>query len=345
MTRTQQTALAIGAMALGGAMAARGLRASRRIGFRGRSVVVTGGSRGLGLVMARLLAAEGARLTIAARDQDELQRAQEDLGSYAANPEGISIVRCDVGAREDAERLIHEASARFGTVDVLINNAGIIQVGPVEHMTHDDFDRAMSVHFWGPLHTTLAALPIMRRQRSGRIVNISSIGGRIGVPHLVPYCASKFALTGLSDALRAELSKDGIYVTTVCPGLMRTGSPFNAWFKGNHRAEFAWFVISDSMPVATIDARRAAAQVIEACRYGDAELVITVPAKLAVVANALMPGSAAAILALANQFLPAPEDAGDTTSHSGWQSLSEWAPSKLTTLSDRAAAENNELPK
>ena len=344
MNRTQQTALAIGAMALGGAMVARRLRASRRLEFRGRSVVITGGSRGLGLVMARLLAAEGARLTIAARDQDELERAQEDLAGYAPSVEDISIVRCDVGVREDAERLIGDAAARFGTVDVLINNAGIIQVGPVEHMTHEDFERAMSVHFWGPLHTTLAALPLMRRQRSGRVVNISSIGGKIGVPHLAPYCASKFALTGLSDAMRAELLKDGIYVTTVCPGLMRTGSPFNAWFKGNHRAEFAWFVISDSMPVATIDARRAAAQVIDACRYGDAELVITLPAKLAVVANALMPGTAASILALANQLLPGPEDNADTTSHSGWQSLSEWAPSKLTTLSDRAAAENNELP-
>src|SRR6187401_336238 len=216
MNRTQQTALAVGAMALGGAMVARTVRASRRIDFRGRSVVITGGSRGLGLVMARLLAAEGARLTIAARDQEELERAQEDLNGYAANPQDIAIVRCDVGVRADAERLVGDAAARFGTVDVLINNAGIIQVGPIEHMTHDDFERAMAVHFWGPLHTTLAALPMMRRQGSGRIVNISSIGGKIGVPHLVPYCASKFALTGLSDSLRAELLKDGISVTTVC---------------------------------------------------------------------------------------------------------------------------------
>jgi NAD(P)-dependent dehydrogenase (short-subunit alcohol dehydrogenase family) len=326
-------------------MLARSVRASRRIDFRGRSVVITGGSRGLGLVMARLLAAEGARLTIAARDQEELERAQKDLNGYAANPEDVAIVRCDVGVRADAEGLVRDAAARFGTVDVLINNAGIIQVGPIEHMTPEDFERAMAVHFWGPLHTTLAALPTMRRQGSGRIVNISSIGGKIGVPHLVPYCASKFALTGLSGSLRAELLKDGIYVTTVCPGLMRTGSPFNAWFKGNHRAEFAWFVISDSMPVATIDARRAAAQVIDACRYGDAELVITVPAKLAILASALMPESTAAIMAVANRLLPAPGNNADNASRSGWQSQSEWAPSRLTTLSDRAAAQNNEVPR
>jgi NAD(P)-dependent dehydrogenase (short-subunit alcohol dehydrogenase family) len=294
--------------------------------------------------MARLLARDGARLTIAARDQEELERARQDLAGYGANPDDISIVRCDVGIREDAEQLIHDAVERFGTVDVLINNAGIIQVGPIEHMTHEDFERAMAVHFWGPLHTSLAAIPIMRRQGSGRIANISSIGGRIGVPHLAPYCASKFALTGLSESLRAELVKDGIYVTTVVPGLMRTGSPFNAWFKGNHRAEFAWFVIADSMPIATIDARRAAGQVIEACRYGEAELVITLPAKIATVAHALMPESAAVLMSIANRVLPGPDATADTASHSGWQSLSDWAPSRLTTLSDRAAADNNEVP-
>ena len=330
-------------MALGGALVARGLRASRRLDFRGRSIVITGGSRGLGLVMARLLAEEGARLTIGARDQEELERAQQDLAGYAADRENISIVRCDITVRDDAERLVRGAAERFGTVDVLVNNAGVIQVGPIEHMTHEDFERAMAVHFWGPLYTTLAVLPLMRQRRAGRIVNVSSIGGKIGVPHLVPYCASKFALTGLSDSMRAELVKDGIYVTTVCPGLMRTGSPFNAWFKGNHRAEFAWFVISDSMPVATIDARRAAAQIIDACRYGDAELIITLPAKLAVIAHTLMPESAAAIMGIANRVLPAPAGNAETSSHRGWQSLSDWAPSRLTTLSERAAAENNEL--
>ena len=323
---------------------ARGLRASRRMDFRGCSVVITGGSRGLGLVMARLLASEGARLTIAARDQDELERAQQDLVSYVANPDDVFVVRCDVGVRSEAERLVQQAAERFGSLDVLINNAGIIQVGPLEHMTHEDFERAMAVHFWGPLHTSLTAIPLMRRQGSGRIVNISSIGGKIGVPHLAPYGASKFALTGLSESLRAELTKDGIYVTTVCPGLMRTGSPFNAWFKGNHRAEFAWFVISDSMPVATVDARRAASQVIEACRYGDAELVISVPAKIAILAHTLMPESMSAVMSLANRLLPGPAADADPTSHSGWQSLSDWAPSRLTTLTDKAAAENNEVP-
>jgi NAD(P)-dependent dehydrogenase (short-subunit alcohol dehydrogenase family) len=342
MTKTQETALAAGALTIGAALLARGLRASRAIDFRGCSTVITGGSRGLGLLLARELGRQGARITIAARDAAELDRAREDLSHRGI--EATTIV-CDVGNRDEAQRLVEDVVARTGRIDVLINNAGIIQVGPLEHMRPGDFEEAMAVHFWGPLQTMMAALPVMRRQRGGRIVNISSIGGKIGLPHLAPYCASKFALTGLSESVRAEATKDGVYVTTVCPGLMRTGSPFNAWFKGRHRDEFTWFAITDSIPLATIDAARAASQIVDACRYGDAELVITWPAKLAIIANAVMPDAVAAVMSLANDILlpSATGESGDTA-HSGWQSLSDWAPSRLTTLTERAAEQNNELP-
>ena len=340
MNRTQQTAVAAGALTVGTALLARGLRALRAMDFRGRSVVITGGSRGLGLQIARALGAEGARLTIGARDQDELDRAHDDLASRGVD---VDVVRCDVTRRDEAERLIKAAVGRTGSIDVLINNAGVIQVGPLEHMKLTDFEEAMAVHFWGPLYTMLAAIPEMRRRGGGRIVNVSSIGGKIGVPHLVPYCASKFALVGLSDSVRGEVARDGIYVTTVCPGLMRTGSPFNAWFKGRHREEFAWFTISDSLPVASIAAERAAAQIVDACRHGDSELVISFPAKLAVVANAMMPESVALATRIANRVLPGPAGNGDQA-HSGWQSLSSWAPSRLTRLTEHAAVENNEVP-
>jgi len=341
MNNKQQTALAAGALAVGAALLARGLRSSRTIHFQNRSVIITGGSRGLGLLIARELGREGARLTLAARDQAELERARQDLESRGID---AATVTCDVGNGTQAARLIDEVMAKHGRVDVLINNAGIIQVGPLEHMKERDFQDAMAIHFWGPLHTILATVPVMRRNGGGRIVNISSIGGKIGVPHLVPYCASKFALTGLSESIRGELAKDNILVTTVCPGLMRTGSPFNAWFKGRHRDEFTWFAISDSLPLATIDATRAARQVIEACRYGDAQLVISWPAKLAVIANAVLPEAVALAMGVANQILPGPTSEAGDQARSGWQSLSEWAPSKLTALSDRAAAANNELP-
>jgi NAD(P)-dependent dehydrogenase (short-subunit alcohol dehydrogenase family) len=340
MTRTQQTAVAAGVAAVGAALLSRGLRYSRRIDFDGRTVVITGGSRGLGLVLARELGQQGARLVIGARDEEELDRACRDLQS-----EGIDAltVVCDVGEKADAERLIAEAFEQTGRLDVLVNNAGVIRVGPVEHMALADFEEAMAVHFWGPLYTTLAAMPLMRDAGGGRIVNISSIGGRIGVPHLVPYCASKFALCGFSQAMRGELAKDGIHVTTVCPGLMRTGSPFNAWFKGQHRDEFAWFVISDSLPLTSVDARRAAAQIADACRHADAELVVGIPAKLAIIANALVPEAFALAMDAAGRLLPGPIDDSGNRAHSGWQSFSERVPPALTKLTDRAAVENNEL--
>jgi short-subunit dehydrogenase len=184
----------------------------------------------------------------------------------------------------------------------------------------------------------------MRRLHGGRIANISSIGGKVSMPHLAPYCASKFALTGLSGSLRAELAHEGIAVTTVCPGLMRTGSPFNAQFKGRHREEFAWFAIADSLPLLSIDGLRAARQIVDAIRHGDAELVVTWPARLAILATAVMPNTVGWAMDLTNRALPAPTDASGDEAHSGWQSSSQWAPSVLTRSSERAAAANNEVP-
>jgi short-subunit dehydrogenase len=209
-------------------------------------------------------------------------------------------------------------------------------------MTLADYEEAMKIHFWGPLYTTLAVVPDMRRRREGRIVNISSIGGKIGIPHLVPYSASKFALVGLSEGLRAELAKDGIVVTTVCPGLMRTGSPRNATFKGQHRAEYAWFAISDSLPFASMQAERAARQIIAACKRGDAEVILTTQAVVAIKLHALFPELSADVRELANRLLPAPGGIGARRAR-GKQSESELAPSLLTVLGDKAAERNNEF--
>src|SRR6185436_17010542 len=151
---------------------------------------------------------------------------------------------------------------------------------------------------WGPLHLMLEITPIMRHRRFGRIINISSIGGRMAVPHLALYSASKFALTGLSDAVRAELDPYGIRVTTVAPGLMLTGSPINAQFKGQHGAEYAWFKIASSIPGLTMAADRAAMKILEACRYGDPSLTITAHARLAVAANAVLPSAVARAMML-----------------------------------------------
>jgi NAD(P)-dependent dehydrogenase (short-subunit alcohol dehydrogenase family) len=316
------------------------MRARRAIAFTDRVVVITGGSRGLGLVLARQFADEGARLCLLARDAGELLRAREELEARGA---AAMTVRCDVRRRGDVRAAVDAIVEQWGGVDVLINNAGVIQVGPFEHMTHEDFENAMATHFWGPLNLMLEVVPIMRHRGFGRIVNISSIGGRIAVPHLGPYSASKFALVGLSDSARSELSRHGIRVTTVAPGLMRTGSPMNAQMKGRHRAEYAWFAIADSIPGLSIDAERAASQILDACRHGDAELTITPQAKLAVMANAVAPGAVARAMAIVSRLLPPPTGMSGDVMRKGRESESRWAPSIATRLSDRAAVANNEV--
>ena len=312
----------------------------RRLDLHGRTALITGGSRGLGLALAREFGRLGAHVVLAARDAAELEAARLDLEARGVS---ASVWVCDLSDRGEGTRIVEHVIAERGRVDVLVNNAGVIEVGPIEHMKTADFENAMSVHFWAPLQTMMAAAPAMKAQGGGRIVNISSIGGKIGVAHLVPYCASKFALTGLSTALRAELAKDQILITTVSPGLMRTGSPFNARFKGRHRDEFTWFTVSDSLPVLTIDATRAARQIVDACRLGNAELVVGWPARLAVAANAVAPGAVAAAMQMANALLPAPGGSAGDQERSGWQSLSSWAPSGLTRLTDHAAVEHNQV--
>jgi NAD(P)-dependent dehydrogenase (short-subunit alcohol dehydrogenase family) len=289
--------------------------------------------------MARQLLHQGARVAICARDELELERARSDLSQDDGR---VLSVPCDITDWGQVHAMVRLVQQHFDRIDVLINNAGAIQVGPVELMTLEDFEEAMKVHLWGPLYTILAVLPAMRQRREGRIVNISSISGKVSMPHLLPYNASKFALVGLSKGLRAELAKDGIVVTTVCPGLMRTGSPRNAFFKGQHRAEYAWFSISDALPFFSQRAERSAAQIIAACKRGDAEVVLSLPAKLATTVHGLFPGWTTDVLGLANTLLlPKPGGIG-TAQLPGKHSSSQLSPSWLTTLSDRAAQRNNE---
>jgi short-subunit dehydrogenase len=332
-----------GAALVGGAYAALrvALASIRHYDFRNRLVVITGGSRGLGLIMARQLAGQGAALVLCARDLDELAAAANELRDQTSF---VATYVCDLSQADEIERLFNRIRREVGSVDVLINNAGIIQVGPVETMTRADFEQAMAVHFWAPLLCTERVLPDMRRRGEGRIVNISSIGGQMGVPHLVPYCASKFALNGLSQGLRAELIKDGVYVTTVCPGVMRTGSPRNALFKGQHRAEYAWFSILSALPPFSMDAERAARQIINACRYGRAKITLSLPAKLATIANTLAPELVADINALTAAAMPGRGGIGRSSAE-GHESESAWSPSVLTTLNERAALRNNEVPR
>jgi len=139
------------------------------------------------------------------------------------------------------------------------------------------------------------------------------------------------------------LAEDNILITTVYPGLMRTGSPINAEFKGRHREEFAWFALMDATPLTSISAVRAARKIIDAARHGDTRLIISMQAKIAVMLNELLPEISAQGRALMNRLLPGVSLLQDKESFRGGESSSKWAPSRLTRLSDLAAIKNNEV--
>jgi len=314
-------------------------RRKRRFDLANKVVMVTGGSRGLGLVLARELARRGTRIVLIARDGAELGRARADLMARGAND--VLVMHGDV---TDPGRMREVADAvldLFGGVDVLVNNAGDIEVGPFEAMRFSDFERAMATHFWGPLHLGQVLHGPMRAAGGGRIVNVASIGGIVAPPHLLPYVVSKFALTGLSLGLSAELAKDGILVTTVCPGLMRTGSPDNALFKGNRAAEYGWFAVCDAIPLLSTNAERAARRIVRAIERGETVVTITAAAKLARIAQGIAPGLVVRAMRVVNRLLPR---GGDPTLSRGYEARSPRLPRWLTALGDAAAKRNNEQP-
>jgi short-subunit dehydrogenase len=267
----------------------------------GQTVLITGGSKGLGYVLAREFARKGCLVAICARDQEELDIARRRL----EEDEDATVVAgvCDVSDQFQVDQFASRVVEELGPVDILINNAGIIQVGPIAELDVDDFEMAMDVMFWGVLHTTRAVLPQMIARGSGRIVNITSIGGKVSVPHLLPYSCAKFAAVGFSEGLRAEVSGTGVDVVTIAPGLMRTGSFVNALFKGREDEEFTWFTLGSSLPVISMSVERAARRIIDATERGSAERVLSMPAKLAAWFHGLMPGTTSELMGLANRFL------------------------------------------
>ena len=297
------------------AAAAALLRLARSSAPPGRQVVlITGGSRGLGLALARRFARDRAQLILIARDPAELERARDQLLAEGAiaTPQDALLIPADLTHQPQAAAVIQQALAQFGRIDVLVNNAGIITAGPIENQSLATFHRTMNTNFFAALHMVQAALPSMltRFQTHGErssIVNISSIGGKFAMPHLLPYVASKFALTGFSEGLHAELRHQGIRVTTVCPGLMRTGSHVQAEFTGNRDAEYRWFALGATTPGLAATTRHAANRIVDAVRTGRAEITITPQAWLAARANGLAPETTQHLAALVNHLvLPAP---------------------------------------
>ncbi|WP_247234479.1 SDR family oxidoreductase [Telluribacter sp. SYSU D00476] len=305
----------------------------------GKVVLITGGSRGLGLLMARQLAAKGARLAICSRTTEQVERARQELEEKGAQVLALTV---DVTRQEEVQTLVQRVISHYGQLDVLINSAGIIIGGPQDTMGVEEYDFAMKTHFWATLYTTLAVVPHFKERGGGRIVNITSIGGKISVPHLLPYSASKFAQVGLSEGMHNELKKYNIIVTTVVPHLMRTGSPRNAYIKGNHEVEYALFKFLDSSPLFSQDAELSARTIIKALEHGEPEVILTLTARVVTFLQGLAPGWLNAAMGLANQFLPDNVEGGDRTRR-GYESETEASKGSVNKLTDQAALENNEL--
>lgn len=284
--------------------AAWGVYRRQKRDISGQTALVTGSSRGLGLLLAEEYARRGCRVVICATDEQELEVARRRLVNHGAE---VLAIRCDVGEEDQVRRMIDETRRRFGPVDILVNNAGIIQVGPVESTTLGDYEDAMGSMFYGALLPTGAVLPEMIGRGGGRIVNITSIGGRLSFPRLLPYNCAKFAAVGLSRGLHAELGRYGVSVTTVVPGLMRTGSYHHAFYKGSRSGELSWFSLGSSLPGITLNARRAARKIVDASVKRKTEYTVGTPAKVASLFNSLFPGLTADILGMVDRLvLPQP---------------------------------------
>lgn len=280
----------------------RAVRARAGGSLAGRVALVTGGSRGLGLLLARELGRRGAHVVICARDTDDLDAAVGQLSEWGVAE--ASAYPCDLADRSAVDRLAGEVLARHGRVDILVNNAGVIRVGPVDALGVEDFHEAMDTMFFGALHLTMALLPGMRERRAGRIVTITSIGGKLAPPHLLPYACAKFAAVGLSEGLAAETAGSGVTVTTVVPGLMRTGSHVNASYAGRESRERQWFGAAATMPLLSMDAERAARRIVTALVRGRRQVTLTPAAKLAMRAHGVAPATTVFLSGLANRLLP-----------------------------------------
>lgn len=307
--------------------------------IRGKVVLITG-SRGLGLAIARELGQRGARIALCARSADELNQACEFLSGLQIEAVGFPT---DVSQASKIVPLLNRVIDRFGRVDILVNNAGEIRVGPFENFTHADFEQAMDLMFWAAVNLTLEVLPYMRQQGSGQIVNITSVGGRVSVPHLLPYSCAKFALVGFSTGLGAELRSENIHVLTVIPGLMRTGSYLHAQFKGRAQEEFAWFGLLGNLPGFSVAAEYAARTITSAIERKRYLCTISVPAKVLITCDTLLPEITRRVLASVNQFLlPKPDASRHLHPGSTLNSKFGDAFQALTLLGRRAAKRLNQ---
>ncbi|HET7799755.1 MAG TPA: SDR family oxidoreductase [Humibacillus xanthopallidus] len=305
--------------------------------------LVMGASRGLGLLIARELLDRGHDVVLTARGADELEAAARRLSGRGRH---VRTRVCDVRDRAAVDEVVDEVERTVGPIDVLVSVAGIIEVGPAEAMTADTFDDAIDTMTRGPIHAALAVLPAMRSRGRGRIGTVTSIGGMVSPPHLLPYATAKFGAVGFSDGLAAALSGTGVTATTVVPGLMRTGSHLRASFIGDAQAEYAWFAPAASLPLLSMDADRAARRIVSGVLAGRPMVVLTPLAWVGIRVRGLAPATTTRVMGWAGRLLPSQPSRGGRHAVEGRDAASAVGGivRRLTTLGDKAARRNNELP-
>lgn len=277
-----------------------------RFDFREKNVFITGGSRGLGLSLAWNLLKRGASVTLVARDLEELDQGRNHLLQDFPKAR-VFIKACDVTDAMFLKTILQQSIHEMGSIDLLINNAGSILVGPFASMEREDFEAQMKIHLYAAIEATKQIVPHFQERGGGRILNICSLGGKVAVPHMLPYDVSKFALAGFSQGVSAELARDGIRVTTAYPPVMRTGSPIQAVFKGDHEKEFEWFQTIDHLPGISMSADRAAKKILDAVANGNSEIILSTPAKLRMVAGVFFPETMNRVMGFMASILPADE--------------------------------------
>uniref|UniRef100_B8HVX0 Short-chain dehydrogenase/reductase SDR n=1 Tax=Cyanothece sp. (strain PCC 7425 / ATCC 29141) TaxID=395961 RepID=B8HVX0_CYAP4 len=200
----------------------------------GATVLITGASQGIGKATALLFARQGYNVVLAARQPDRLEQTAVEVRDCGVQSLAVPT---DVRKPEQVDHLVQCALEQFGSVEVLINNAGIYLSGPVESFSLEDWQQAIDTNLWGYIHTIHFLLPHFLQRGSGTIVNLSSIGGKVPIPYLVPYSTTKFAVTGLTEALQAELGVKGIQVCGIYPNLIKSAFMERAIFRGQTAAD------------------------------------------------------------------------------------------------------------
>jgi NAD(P)-dependent dehydrogenase (short-subunit alcohol dehydrogenase family) len=245
----------------------------------GTTAVITGATSGIGRETALQFARDGARVVVAGRRKERLRQLVIEIESTGGQALGVIT---DVAEQAQIDHLIESVVERFGRIDTLVNNAGVAFAGRFDQMTLEDFRRVMDVNLWGAVYASKAVVPRMRKQRGGGvIINVSSIFGKRGVPFQTAYCASKFALAGFSEALRAEVMSDGIDVSTIFPGAVETEIFESA---ANHTGmELPSFVPK-------FPAKALARIIVQTARFPQPEVVLALDAQAINFFNTLAPG-------------------------------------------------------